>query len=260
MIQKDVKSFLDRKVIEFNNTGFIKDDPVCIPHLFTKKQDIEIAGFFAAIFAWGIRKTIINKCKTLLQLMDNSPYDFMLHHEEKDLKKMLGFCHRTFNDTDLLYFISFFKYHYSRHASLETAFFPQEGSNSTNSNVIQTSLNSFYDYFFSLEDVPHRTLKHIAAPKKNSACKRLNMYLRWMVRQDTKGVDFGIWKTISPAHLVCPVDVHVARVARKFGLLHRKQLDWLAAEELTKSLREFDPRDPAKYDFALFGLGILEKF
>src|SRR5690606_30807434 len=139
------------------------------------------------------------------------------------------------------------------HSSLETAFFPKEGINFTNSNVIETSLNSFYDYFFSLEDVPRRTLKHIAAPKKNSACKRLNMYLRWMVRQDNKGVDFGIWKSVAPAHLICPVDVHVARVARKFGLLHRKQLDWLAAEELTEKLREFDPNDPVKYDFALFG-------
>lgn len=262
MVNKDVKSFLDRKVIEFNNPGFIKDDPVCIPHLFTKKQDIEIAGFFAAIFAWGIRKTIINKCLTLMQLMDNAPHDFILNHEEKDLKKLLGFVHRTFNDTDLLYFISFFKFHYSAHTSLETAFFSKE-TNATSNNskgVIETSLNHFYDYFFSLEDVPHRTLKHIAAPKKNSACKRLNMYLRWMVRNDNKGVDFGIWKSVSPAHLICPVDVHVARVARKFGMLHRKQLDWLAAEELTKTLREFDHKDPAKYDFALFGLGILERF
>ena len=262
MVNKDVKSFLDRKVIEFNNPGFIKDDPVCIPHLFTKKQDIEIAGFFAAIFAWGIRKTIINKCKTLMQLMDNAPHDFVLNHQEKDLKRMLGFCHRTFNDTDLLYFISFFKFHYSRNASLETAFFNKQTRQDGNKSesVIETSLNHFYDYFFSLEHVPHRTLKHIAAPKKNSACKRINMYLRWMVRKDNNGVDFGIWKTVSPAILVCPVDVHVARVARKFGLLHRKQIDWLAAEELTKKLREYDPKDPVKYDFALFGLGILEKF
>lgn len=262
MVNKDVKSFLDRKVIEFNNPGFIKDDPVCIPHLFTKKQDIEIAGFFAAIFAWGIRKTIINKCKILMQLMDNAPHDFILNHEEKDLKKMLGFCHRTFNDTDLLYFISFFRFHYSQNSSLETAFFNKHTTKVSNNNesVMEASLNHFYDYFFSLEDVPHRTLKHIAAPKKNSACKRLNMYLRWMVRKDKMGVDFGIWKTISPALLVCPVDVHVARVARKFGLLHRKQLDWLAAEELTEKLREYDRNDPVKYDFALFGLGILEKF
>lgn len=262
MVKKDVKSFLDRKVIEYNNPDFIKDDPVCIPHLFTKKEDIEIAGFFAAIFAWGIRKTIINKSVSLMQLMDNAPHDFCLNHEDKDLKKLLGFCHRTFNDTDLLYFISFFKFHYSNSPTLETAFFnkktirPADSSEST----IQSSLNYFYDYFFSLEDVPHRTLKHIAAPKKNSACKRLNMYLRWMVRQDNKGVDFGIWKSISPSQLICPIDVHVARVARKFGLLHRSQVDWLAAEELTIALRKFDKKDPVKYDFALFSLGILERF
>lgn len=262
MVNKDVKSFLDRKVVEFNNPGFIKDDPVCVPHLFTKKQDIEIAGFFAAIFAWGIRKTIINKCLALMQLMDNAPHDFVVNHEDKDLKKLLGFVHRTFNDTDLLYFISFFKFHYSVHSSLETAFFNKETIVHSNNSegVIENSLNYFYDYFFSLEDVPHRTLKHIAAPKKNSACKRLNMYLRWMVRKDNKGVDFGIWKSVSPAHLVCPVDVHVARVAKRFGLLQRKQLDWLAAEELTEKLREFDSKDPVKYDFALFGLGILERF
>lgn len=197
-----------------------------------------------------------------MQLMDNAPHDFILNHEDKDLKKLLGFVHRTFNDTDLLYFISFFKYHYSQHSSLETAFFNKEtiAPSNTSEGVIETSLNHFYDYFFSLEDVPHRTLKHIAAPKKNSACKRLNMYLRWMVRKDNKGVDFGIWKSVSPAHLVCPVDVHVARVARKFGLLQRKQLDWLAAEELTKALRKFDKKDPAKYDFALFSLGILERY
>ncbi len=262
MVKKDVKSFLDRKVFEYNNPDFIKDDPVCIPHLFTKKQDIEIAGFFAAIFAWGIRKTIINKSLLLMQLMDNAPYDFCLNHQDKDLKKLLGFCHRTFNDTDLLYFISFFKFHFSNHLSFESAFFNQKTLESTESSegTIQMALNYFYDYFFSLDDVPHRTLKHIAAPKKNSACKRLNMYLRWMVRNDNKGVDFGLWKSVSPSILICPIDVHVARVARKFGLLHRNQVDWLSAEELTKTLRNFDKNDPAKYDFALFSLGILEKF
>src|SRR5450432_3103943 len=219
-IANDLKKFLDRKVIEFNNPSFIKDDPVCIPHLFFQKQDVEIAGFFAAIFAWGTRKTIINKCKLLLQIMDNAPYDFCINHTDNDLKKLERFCHRTFNDTDLLYFISFFKFHYSTHNSLEVAFFSnktiQEG------NVVEASLNSFYNYFFSLEDVPARTRKHIASPLKNSSCKRLNMYLRWMVRNDKKGVDFGIWKKITPRLLICPVDVHVARVARHFNLLTRK--------------------------------------
>ncbi len=257
----DLKKYLDKKVVQFNNRDFIKDDPVCIPHLFSKKQDIEIAGFFAATFAWGIRKTIINKSKLLFQLMDHAPYDFCLNHTDQDLKKLEKFCHRTFNDTDLLYFVSFFKFHYSKNKSLESAFF----NNITirphdNSDIIERALNYFNEYFFSLEDVPGRTKKHIASPAKNSSCKRLNMYLRWMVRNDNKGVDFGIWKKITPAQLICPVDVHVARVSRQFGLLKRKPVDWLAAVELTEELKGFDPQDPVKYDFALFGLGILEKY
>ena len=256
---KDLKKFLDKKVNEFDNPSFIKDDPVSIPHLFSKKQDIEIAGFFAAIFAWGIRKTIINKCRLLLQLMDNSPYDFCLNHTENDLKKLVGFCHRTFNDTDLLYFISFFRFHYSKNNSLESAFFNNKTLKQSH-NIIETSLNYFYQYFFSLEDISERTKKHIASPGKNSSCKRLNMYLRWMIRNDHKGVDFGIWEKITPADLICPVDVHVARVSRHFNLLKRKQVDWIAAIELTEELKNFDPEDPVKYDFALFGLGVLEKY
>lgn len=255
----DLKKFLDQKVNQFNNPSFIKEDPVCIPHLFTKKQDIEIAGFFAAIFAWGIRKTIINKGKALLQLMDNTPYDFCLHHSDSDLKKIERFCHRTFNDTDLLYFVSFFKFHYSKHLSLETAFFNHRTMQQSN-NVVECALNYFYQYFFSLEFVPARTKKHIASPQKNSSCKRLNMYLRWMIRNDKRGVDFGIWKKILPAQLICPVDLHVARVAKHFNLIQRKQVDWLAAIELTEQLKKFDKSDPVKYDFALFGLGILKKF
>lgn len=257
----DLKKFLDRKVIEFNAPSFISSDPVCIPHLFTKKQDIEIAGFFAAIFAWGIRKTIINKCKLLMQLMDNSPHDFCLNHKEIDLKRLERFSHRTFNDTDLLYFISFLKFHYTKHTSLESAFFNKETFKKTDTpDVIEKSLNHFYQYFFSLEDVPQRTKKHIASPQRNSTCKRLNMYLRWMVRNDHKGVDFGLWKKVSPSQLICPVDLHVARVARHFNLLKRKQTDWLAAIELTEALRNMDKNDPVKYDFALFGLGVLEKY
>lgn len=255
----NLKKFLDQKVIQFNNPSFIKDDPVCIPHLFTKNQDIEIAGFFAAIFAWGIRKTIINKSKALLQIMDNEPYEFCLHHSEEDLKKVERFCHRTFNDTDLLYFIYFLKFHYSKHQSLEVAFFNNKTIQQPH-NTVELALNYFYEYFFSLEDVPARTKKHIASPKKNSTCKRLNMYLRWMVRNDDKGVDFGIWKKISPSQLICPIDLHVARVAKHFDLLKRKQVDWQAAIELTEALKKFDKQDPVKYDFALFGLGIIEKY
>jgi uncharacterized protein (TIGR02757 family) len=255
----DLKKFLDKKVIQFNSLDFIQDDPVCIPHLFSKKQDIEIAGFFAAIFAWGIRKTIINKSKLLFQLMDNSPYDFCVNHTDEDLKKLEKFCHRTFNDTDLLYFVSFLKFHYSKNKSLESAFFNNK-TMSQSEHTVENSLNYFYNYFFSLEDIPERTKKHIASPQKNSSCKRLNMFLRWMVRNDNKGVDFGIWKKITPAQLICPLDVHVARVSRHFGLLQRKQVDWFAAVELTQELKKFDPQDPVKYDFALFGLGVLEKY
>ncbi|MEO9211081.1 MAG: TIGR02757 family protein [Ginsengibacter sp.] len=258
----ELKNFLERKVLEYNNPAFIKTDPICIPHLFSKKQDIEIAGFFAAIFAWGIRKTIINKSKLLMQLMDGSPHDFCLNHTNNDLRKLEGFCHRTFNDTDLLYFISFLKFHYSKHSSLESAFFNTKilKNQSPSESLVELGLNNFYNYFFSLEDVPYRSRKHIASPQKKSTCKRLNMYLRWMVRDDKKGVDFGIWKTISPSQLICPVDVHVARVAKSLQLLNRDTVDWLAAVELTNALKELDPKDPVKYDFALFNLGVEERY
>ncbi|MBK9465708.1 MAG: TIGR02757 family protein [Chitinophagaceae bacterium] len=245
--------FLNDKVELYNQPSFIKHDPISIPHLFSKKQDIEIAGFFAAIFAWGNRTTIIQKSKELMQLMDNAPYDFCLHHTPAQLIKLSEFKHRTFNTTDLLYFIEFFKQHYSKYKSLETAFTMHGGS-------VEKILTGFHQYFFSLEHVPARTKKHIATPERNSSCKRLNMYLRWMVRQDNKGVDFGIWKSISPSQLICPIDLHVARVARRFNILQRKQTDWQAALELTEYLRTLDPADPVKYDFALFGLGVMEKY
>jgi uncharacterized protein (TIGR02757 family) len=254
-----LKNFLDRKVDEYDQPSFIKSDPICIPHLFTKKQDIEIAGFFAAIFAWGNRTTIINKSSKLMQLMDNAPHQFITGHQVSDLKRLLGFKHRTFNTTDLLYFIEFFKHHYTANSSLESAFFNKQ-TTGREGDVIEGALNSFYNYFFSLEDSPARTVKHIASPQKNSTCKRLNMFLRWMVRRDKNSVDFGIWKKISPSQLVCPIDVHVARVARHFKLLDRKATDWQAALELTGNLRSLDEADPVKYDFALFGLGVMEKF
>lgn len=254
-----LKNFLEKKVDEYDQPSFIKSDPICIPHLFSKKQDIEIAGFFAAIFAWGNRTTIINKSKELMQLMDNAPHQFITQHQEKDLKKILHFKHRTFNDIDLLYFIEFFKHHYKKDKSLETAFFNKEII-SQSGNVVEAGLNSFYKYFFSLEDSPARTVKHIASPQKGSTCKRINMFLRWMIRKDDSGVDFGIWKKIKPSQLICPIDVHVARVARHFKLLDRKATDWQAAVELTANLRTLDETDPVKYDFALFGLGVMEKF
>lgn len=256
-MEEKLKKFLEEKVKEYNRPSFIKADPICIPHLFTKKQDIEIAGFFAAIFAWGNRTTIINKSKELMQLMDMAPYNFCLNHTDKDLQSLLNFKHRTFNATDLLYFVSFFKMHYEKHKSLEEAFTQTMQSDDIN---VEKGLDGFYKYFFSLPDVPGRTLKHIAAPAKQAACKRLNMYLRWMVRKDNKGVDFGMWKNISPSQLIIPLDVHVARVARHFNLLQRKPTDWRAAVELTNNIKAYDSKDPAKYDFALFALGVLEKF
>ncbi|WP_025146865.1 TIGR02757 family protein [Pedobacter jeongneungensis] len=279
----ELKNFLDSKVEQYNQPNFIANDPVCIPHLFEKKQDIEIAGFFAAVLAWGQRKTIINKCRELLNRMDNAPHDFVLNHTDDDLKRLLNFKHRTFNDTDLLYFISFFKQHYQNFDSLEQAFIPQQDifrteylevsltarSVEVSSEVcytadlnfsIEQALNHFRAYFFSLEDFPHRTRKHISSPKQKSTCKRLNMFLRWMVRADGNGVDFGIWDTLKPRELICPCDVHVDRVGRLLGLINRKQTDWLTAVELTENLRQFDANDPVKYDFALFGLGVEKVF
>ncbi len=253
MTRNELKIFLDKKVDEYNQPFFIATDPILVPHMFTRKQDIEIAGFFAATFAWGNRTTIINKCRELMQLMDMQPWKFCLEKKETGLRQLLDFRHRTFNATDLLYFIEFFHYHYSRHDSLETAF-------TAHGDTLEDRLNGFHAYFFSLEDAPSRTIKHVASPGRNSSCKRLNMFLRWMVRRDERGVDFGLWENIRPSELICPLDLHVARVARHFGLLTRKQTDWMAAVELTEALQQFDPADPAKYDFALFALGISEKY
>jgi uncharacterized protein (TIGR02757 family) len=262
--KKELQDFLEKKVLAYNHPSFIELDPVSIPHRFSKKQDIEIAGFFTAVFSWGNRTTIIKKSSELLKNMDDAPFDFIKNHKPSDLKKLLGFKHRTFNSTDLLYFIRFLKYHYGQSNSLESAFMPDDlikkTIRSTEHEFVKSALTVFYTRFFSLKDAPYRTRKHIASPENNSTCKRLNMYLRWMVREDNHGVDFGIWKKFSVAELICPVDLHVARVARRFGLIERKQTDWLNAMELTTALRELDKTDPVKYDFALFGLGVMEKF
>ncbi|GAC1302240.1 MAG: hypothetical protein NVSMB24_06520 [Mucilaginibacter sp.] len=313
----DLKAFLDSKVNQYNRPDFIKNDPVSIPHRFTRRQDIEIMGLWAAVLAWGQRVTIINKCNELITLMDGAPYDFITNHRETDLKKLLRFKHRTFNDVDTLYFVAFFRHHYAHYESLESAFIPAETPLTKSEGVIlrpskdgrrgpahmfrepqhdtprkgvvlkrarpefiegkderkghtdamppasepiEKYLNHFREYFFSLPDHPNRTKKHISSPSQKSTCKRLNMFLRWMVRKDDHGVDFGIWNHIKPSELICPCDLHVDRVARKLNLITRKQTDWQTAVELTQRLREFDPADPVKYDFALFGLGIEEKF
>jgi uncharacterized protein (TIGR02757 family) len=259
----NLKAFLDQKVAQYNRPEFIANDPVSIPHMFSKKQDIEIMGFWAATLAWGQRVTIINKCKELITLMDGAPYDFIINHEEPDLKKLLHFKHRTFNDIDTLYFISFFRWHYENFESLEDAFVLGSALRQTQGYKTigaEAALNHFRSYFFSLPDFPHRTKKHVSSPSQKSTCKRLNMFLRWMVRKDNNGVDFGVWNKLKPSDLICPCDLHVDRVARKLKLINRKQTDWQTALELTEGLREFDPMDPVKYDFALFGLGIEERW
>jgi uncharacterized protein (TIGR02757 family) len=249
----ELKQFLDEKSNLYNQPGFIENDPISIPHAFKKKQDIEIAGLFAAVLAWGQRPTIIRKCRELLAMMDNDPHQFILNHKPRDLRAFEEFKHRTFNATDTLYFITFLKWHYQNYSSLEAAF-----KASVDDKNVGAALVNFHQLFFSLADHPRRTQKHIATPDRKSTCKRLNMYLRWMVRDDKRGVDFGIWKTISPSQLICPCDLHVDRVARKLKLITRKQTDWITATELTSNLQRLDPFDPVKYDFALFGLGIEE--
>lgn len=253
----ELKAFLDEKVELYNRPDFIADDPVSIPHRYTKKQDIEITGFWAAVLAWGQRKTIIRKCQELFLLMDGAPHDFLINHTEEDLKPFLHFKHRTFNATDTLYFIEFLSWYYRENDSLESAF---SQFLKTGNEHVGPALRGFHEFFFSLPDAPSRTRKHIATPARKAACKRLAMFLRWMVRQDNKGVDFGIWKQIKPSQLICPCDVHVDRVARRLGLISRKQTDWQTALELTANLKIFDPEDPVKYDFALFGMGVEERF
>ncbi len=255
--EQELKAFLDQKARFYNNPSFIGDDPIAIPRSFSKKQDIEITGLLAAIMAWGQRKTIINKCRELISKMEEAPYDFILNHKEKDLKRFKDFRHRTFQPTDILYFIHFLNHFYQNHESLEEAFVKPLQSSAEN---LEAGLIHFHNLFCHLPEMPERTRKHIATPVKKSSCKRLNMFLRWMVRKDDNHVDFGIWHRIRPAQLLCPIDVHVARVAKNLGLLKRKQPDWKATLELTKVLKGYDPEDPVKYDFALFGLGIIEQF
>lgn len=250
---KDLKGQLDQWVAQYNQPGFIEADPISVPKQFTKLQDIEIIAFWAAMLAWGQRKTIINKAQELIELMEGQPHAFILEHSEQDRERFLSFKHRTFQATDTLYFLDFLQHHYRQHHSLEDAFARYLR---TEDEHVGPALIGFHEYFFSLPYAPQRTRKHVATPARKSSCKRLNMFLRWMVRRDDRGVDFGLWQRIRPAQLLMPLDVHVERVARRLGLLARKQTDWQAVLELTAALRRFDPEDPVKYDFALFGLGV----
>ena len=254
MTKAELKSFLDEKTELYNNPNFIESDPVQIPHLFSQKEDIEIAGFLSATIAWGNRKMIIKNAHRMMELMGNTPYDFVMSHSNDDLERLDNFVHRTFNGKDFSGFIKGLQHIYKNHNGLEAVFAKNQEKES-----LQKSIHEFKKIFFEIEHLT-RTQKHISDPLNNSAAKRINMYLRWMVRQDTKGVDLGIWKTISPSLLSCPLDVHSGNVARKLGILERKQNDAKALAELDNKLRKMDASDPVKYDFALFGLGVFESF
>lgn len=254
MNEAELKQFLDEKVILYNNPDFIETDPIQIPHLFTLKEDIEIAGFLAATIAWGNRKMIINNAKKMVDLMGNSPYDFVMSHNDTQLERLEKFVHRTFNGTDFICFIKSLQHIYMKHSGLEAVF-----AKNKQNETMQKSISEFKKIFFEIEH-QNRTQKHISDPLNGSAAKRINMFLRWMVRKDNSGVDLGIWNTISPAQLSCPLDVHSGNVARKLGLLTRKQNDAKALTELDTQLRILDKNDPVKYDFALFGLGVFEGF
>ncbi len=251
----DIKSILDAAVAHYQTPEFLREDPISVPHRFSQKQDIEIAAFFAAVLAWGRRQTTIDKANELMQLMDNAPHQFIVQHQEIDRRRLLTFKHRTFTATDTLYFVEFLQHWYRRHDSLEEAFAryltPQDAH-------VGPALAGFHTLFFSLPEYPERTRKHIASPLANSACKRLNMFLRWMVRSPKAGVDFGLWPHIRSAQLLIPLDVHVARVAIALGLLSNRRSGWPAVLELTAKLRAFDSEDPVKYDFALFSMGVLQ--
>ncbi len=256
MIEVD-KDVLDRLFLRYNAPHFIEKDPISLPHQYTKLQDIEIVGFWTSIFSWGQRVTIINKAKELFALMDNEPFDFIKNHQPKDREIFQSFKHRTFNYIDADYFLTFLQNHYQKNESLETAFSDFILPDDT---TIENALKGFYNSFTQHEIFPRRTGKHISTPQTNSACKRLCMFLRWMVRKDEYGVDFGLWQKILPSQLVCPLDVHVQRVATEWNLIPKwRQANWKTSLELTEKLRGFCADDPVKYDFALFGWGVQNK-
>lgn len=247
----ELKDFLDYKSDQYNNPNFIESDPIQIPHRYQLKEDIEISGFLAATIAWGNRKMIINSATKMMQALGNSPYDFVMHATENQINSIDNIVHRTFNSEDFRFFIKSLRNIYNQHGGLEKVFAHNPTLN------LQHRISNFKTTFFEIEH-PLRSTKHISDPLKGSSSKRINMYLRWLVRNDHNGVDFGLWKSIYPNELSCPLDVHSGNVARALGILNRKQNDAKALAELDESLRNFDPNDPVKYDFALFGLGVFE--
>ena len=255
MNQKELKEFLDIKYEKYNTVNFISSDPVSVPHLFTKKEDIEIAAFLSATIAWGQRKSIIKNANRLIELMDMNPFDFIVNANVYDFRYFRKFVHRTFNGDDCVYFLKSLRRIYREFGSIENVF--TEGFQKD--NTIKSGIIHLRNTFFTLVHET-RVEKHFSDPDRNSACKRINLFLRWMVRNDDRGVDFGIWKDIPSSALLCPLDIHSGNVSRKLGLLTGTSNDWLAVEELTANLRKLDSKDPVKYDFALFGLGIFEGF
>ena len=252
--QAELKEFLDDKVNKYNNINFIESDPISIPHSYSLKEDIEISGFMAATISWGNRKMILRNAKRMMELMGNSPYDFIMNHEDVHLEKLKGFVHRTFNSDDFVYFLKALQNIYRQKGGLETIFKSYQTPDS-----LLPAIHEFHKIFFELSH-EKRTERHLSDPFKGSAAKKLNLYLRWMVRNDNRGVDFGLWKSISPSILSCPLDVHSGNVARKLGLITRNQNDSKAVSELDNALRKMDKEDPVKYDFALFGLGVFKGF
>lgn len=250
----ELRAFLDEKVDLYNRPDFIESDPIQIPHQFTSKEDIEISGFLASVIAWGNRKMIIKNAQKMMEFMGNTPYDFVMSHTENDLEILESFVHRTFNGQDFIGFIKGLQHIYTNYNGLEAVFTKHTENNST-----QNAIVAFKTIFFEASHL-QRTEKHLPNPSIGSAAKRINMFLRWMVRNDNRNVDFGLWKSIPTSALSCPLDVHSGNVARKLGLLTRKQNDAKALTELDTNLRQLDPNDPVKYDFALFGLGVFEGF
>lgn len=248
---EELKEYLNFKADQYNNPNFIESDPIQIPHRFSLKEDIEISGFLASTIAWGNRKMIINSATKIIDVMGNSPYDFVMNATNDQIEDIEKVVHRTFNTDDFKFFVRSLKNIYTKHKGLEDVFCQN------NELVLQHRISNFKKVFFEIDHL-NRTTKHISDPQKGSSSKRINMFLRWMVRNDNKGVDFGLWKSISPSELSCPLDVHSGNVARSLGILNRKQNDAKALQELDEALRKFDPNDPVKYDFALFGLGVFE--
>jgi uncharacterized protein (TIGR02757 family) len=252
----EIKELLDEKYFQFNNTSFIETDPISIPHQFSKKEDIEIASLLVATIAWGQRTSIINNGNKLMRLMNDEPHDFILNFSKKDAARFEGFVHRTFNSTDCVFFLNSLKHIYTKHGGLEAAFSTDFSSKETD---VKNAITNFRALFLNTEH-QSRSETHISNPSANTSAKRLCMFLRWMVRKDKHGVDFGIWKSIKSSQLCLPLDLHTGNVSRKLGLLNRTQNDWQAVEEITSVLRTFDKNDPIKYDFSLFGLGAFEGF